>query len=136
MTERITYTDIPTQRVIPDIMFLNDTIRMTQEQIGMLYQTDTSGISRHIKRIYENAELKEEETSTNESKLQKMQNTQNSFKKPKNYYNLQMIIAVGFKVNSIQASNFRRRANHIIEQYTKHGYVLDDERLKNGKTLN
>jgi hypothetical protein len=46
-----------------------------------------------------------------------------------------MIIAVGFKVNSPQATSFRKRANSIIEQYTKHGYVLDDERLKGGKTL-
>lgn len=130
-TSLITYTDPSTQTMISDIIFANDTIWMTQNQMSKLYQTDTSGISRHIKKTYSDGELKEEETSQSESKLQKMQNTmQNSFKKPKKYYNLQVIIAVGFKVNSPQATSFRTRANQIIQQYIEQGYVLDDERLK------
>ena len=59
-----------------------------------------------------------------------MQNTQSGFKKPKKYYNLQVIIAVGFKVNSPQATAFRTWANSIIDTYSRTGYALDDDRLR------
>jgi len=133
--EKIIYQDKSTDTLINDIVFFNDTIWMSQGQMSLLYETDNSWISRHIKKIYSDWELKEEDTSTNESKLQKMQNTQNSFKKPKNYYNLQVIIAVWFKVNSKKAISFRTWANKIIEQYISEWYVLDDERLKWWKTF-
>lgn len=91
-------------------------------------------MSEHIKKIYQDGELKELETSQSESKFGNPENTltktENSFKKPKKYYNLQVVIAVGFKVNSPQATSFRTWANTIIQQYIEHGYVLDDERLK------
>lgn len=109
------YDDISTNTHIENIFFWNDTIWMSQTQIWTLYETDTSWISRHIKNIYESWELDQIETSQNESKLQKMQNTQNSFKKPKKYYNLQVIIAVWFKVNSPKAISFRKWANEIID---------------------
>jgi hypothetical protein len=75
----------------------------------------------HIKKIYEDGELKEESTSQSASKFRNPENTsdktENSFVKPKRYYNLQVVIAVGFKVNSPQATSFRTRANSIIQQY-------------------
>lgn len=108
---------------------------MTQTQMSNLYETDNSWISRHIKKIYNDWELKEAQTSKSESILQKMQNTQNIFKKPKIYYNLQVIIAVWFKVNSPKAISFRTWANNIIEQYVSKWFVLDDDRLKGGKTF-
>ncbi len=80
----------------------------------------------HIKKIYTNGELQEVSTSQSASKFR---NTENSFVKPKTYYNLQVVIAVGFKVNSPQAVSFRTWANTIIQQYIEQGYVLDDERL-------
>lgn len=101
----------------PERRDIDDTIWMTQ--MSGLYATDTSGISRHISRIYADGELAEIGTSTDESKLQKMQNTQSGFKKPKKYYNLQVIIAVGFKVNSPQATAFRTWANSIIDEYSR-----------------
>ena len=140
MLERITYTDIATKTVLADIIFFNDTIRITQEQMGALYGKAQSTISEHIKKIYHDGELQIWETLQTEANFGISENTwkfsENSFKKPKNYYNLQMIIAVGFKVNSPKAISFRKRANNVIEQYTKHWYTLDDERLKFGKTLN
>lgn len=117
--ETIIYTDPSSHLEIPDVVFFENTIWMTQAQISKLYDTDTSGISRHITKIYNDNELEELKTSTDDSKLQKMQNTQNSFKKPKKYYNLQMIIAVGFKVNSPQATAFRTWANGIIDEYSR-----------------
>ena len=85
--ETIIYTDPSTHLTIPDVVFFQDTIWMTQTQMSKLYDTDASGISRHIAKIYWDGELDEMKTSTDESKLQKMQNTQNSFKKAKKYYN-------------------------------------------------
>lgn len=131
----IVYTDISSHLEIPDVIFFENTIWMTQSQISKLYDTDTSGISRHITKIYNDNELEELKTSTDDSKLQKMQNTQNSFKKPKRYYNLQVIIAVGFKVNSPQATTFRTWANSIIDEYSRIWYVLDDDRLKWEKAI-
>lgn len=137
--EKIIYQDPSTSTNIQDIIFYNDTIWMTQSQMSELYNTDSSWISRHIKKIYLEWELKESETSQNESKLQKMQNTidwtENKFKKPKRYFNLQVVISVWFKVNSPKAISFRTWANTIIQQYIEHGYVLDDERLKGWKTF-
>ena len=127
-----TYHDPSTLTSIPDVVFSGDTIWMTQAQMAKLYGTDASGISRHITKIYADKELDEAKTSTDESKLQKMQN---SFKKPKKYYNLQVIIAVGFKVGSPQATSFRTWANGIIDEYTRTGYALDDERLRGGGTF-
>lgn len=133
--QKIIYQDPSTKTNIENIVFFNDTIWMTQTQIGDLYRTDNSWISRHIKKIFLDWELIEAITCTDESKLQKMQNTQNSFKKPKKYYNLQVVIAVWFKVNSPQAVSFRKWANTIIEQYISKWYALDDDRLKWWKTF-
>ncbi len=130
----VTYTDPSTQTMISDIIFANDTIWMTQDQMSKLYGKASSGISMHIKNIYTDGELKEESTSQSASKFRNpentMKNSENSFVKPKKYYNLQVVIAVGFKVNSPQATSFRTWANTIIQQYIEQGYVLDDERLK------
>jgi hypothetical protein len=123
----ITYTDPSTQTMISDIIFYHDTIWMTQDQMSKLYNKANSTLSEHIKKIYSDGELKEESTSQSASKFG---NTENGFTKPKKYYNLQVVIAVGFKVNSPQATSFRTWANQIIQQYIQQGYVLDDERLK------
>lgn len=130
----ITYTDPSTQTIVSDIIFHNDTIWMTQEQMGKLYGKAPSWISMHIKNIYKDGELIQQSTSQSASKFRNPENTwdktENSFLKPKKYYNLQVVIAVGFKVNSPQATSFRTWANTIIQQYMEQGYVLDDERLK------
>jgi hypothetical protein len=112
---------------------------MTQEQIGILYDKASSGISQHISKIYQDGELQLSDTCVDERIFRNPENTEknpeNSFKKPKKYYNLQMIIAVGFKVNSPQATSFRTWANTIIDEYSRTGYALDDDRLKWGKTF-
>ena len=94
----VAYTDPSSQTTVSDIIFWQDTIWMTQEQMGKLYGKVPSGISMHIQKIYQDGELKEESTSQSESKFRNPENTtqktENSFKKPKKYYNLQVIIAV------------------------------------------
>lgn len=129
--EKITYQDPSTNTNIDNIIFYDNTIWMTQSQIWFLYWKANSTISEHIKKIYTDWELRDTETSQNESKFGNSENTtEKRFKKPKMYYNLQMIIAVWFKVNSSKAVSFRTWANKIIEQYIKSWYVLDDKRLK------
>lgn len=102
--EVISYKYISTNTTIPNIIFYNDTIWMNQEQIWNLYWKAKNTISEHIKKIYIDKELDISITSQNESKFGNSEfTTENSFKKPKIYYNLQIIIAVWFKVNSPQA---------------------------------
>lgn len=134
--QKIIYQDPSTNTNIDNIVFFNDTIWMTQTQMGNLYWKANSTLSEHIKKIYKDWELKEVLTCQNSSIFGNTENTtEKSFKKPKKYYNLQVIIAVWFKVNSPQATSFRVWANKIIEQYISTWYVLDDERLKWWKTF-
>jgi hypothetical protein len=75
MIEKIKYTDISTQKVLPDIIFREDTIRMTQEQMGMLYGKAQSTISEHIKNVYRDEELQERETLQTEANFGISENT-------------------------------------------------------------
>lgn len=130
------YEDVSTNTNIPNIIFWNDTIWMNQEQIWNLYWKANSTISEHIKKIYKDWELQEASTSQDDRIFGNSENTtENRFKKPKTYYNLQVVIAVWFKVNSPKAISFRTWASNIIEQYISKWYVLDDDRLKWWKTF-
>jgi hypothetical protein len=132
--QTIIYKDPSTHLEIPDVIFWEDTIWMTQEQIGKLYNKVSSGISQHISKIYSDSELLSATTSIDDRIFRNPKNTdektKNTLKKPKKYYNLQMIIAVGFKVSSPQATAFRAWANSIIDEYSRKGYALDDDRMK------
>ena len=128
--KNIIYQDFSTKTNIENIILFNNTIWMTQTQIGKLYWKANSTISEHIKKTYKDWELKKAITSRNDSIFGISENTiEKSFKKPKKYYNLQVVIAVWFKVNSPQAVSFRTRANNIIEQYISKWYALDDEKF-------
>ena len=128
-----TYHDPSSGFDIPEVVFFRDTIWMTQTQMGILYEKAPSGMSQHIRAIYQDGELSEETTSIDDRIFR---NPENTIKKPKKYYNLQVIIAVGFKINnSPRATSFRTWANTVIDEYVRTGYALDDERLKTGNTL-
>ena len=86
-------------------------------------------ISDHIKKVYSDSEL--EETAT----IRKFRIVQTEGQREVNHYNLQMIMAVGFKVNNERAVQFRKWANGIVKDYTIKGWVMDDERLKRGTYL-
>jgi hypothetical protein len=105
----------------------DDTVWATQASIADIFETDISGISRHIQNIFEIGEV------GIESNLQKMQIANST--KPVNFYSLDVIISVGYRVNSIKATEFRIWANSILKEYLIKGFVLDDERLKQGQTL-
>lgn len=99
-----------------------------------LFGTTRNNITMHLKGIYDNEELDEKVTSKDFLLVQK--EGQRNVKRNTKYYNLDVIIAVGFKVNSQRAIQFRLWAINILKQYSVKGYVLDKERLKNGTFLN
>lgn len=104
-----------------DIKYEGDTLWMTQAQIGELFGRDVSGISRHITNIFEEGELSEA------TSLQKVQTTHG---RPAILYNLDVVISVGYRVSSTQATLFRRWATSILVQFAKKGFVIDAPRLK------
>jgi len=104
-----------------DIRYQGETLWMTQAQIAQLFGRDASVISRHIKSIFEEGEL-DEKTS-----LQKMQTTTG---RPAIIYNLDVVISVGYRVSSAQATLFRRWATGILVQFATRGFVVDQPRLK------
>ena len=106
------------------VFLQEEDIWMNQEQISKLYKKSKSTINEHIKNIYAENELKLENT------MRKFGNTEFSTK-PTNYYNLDMIIAIGFRVKSNRGTEFRIWANELLKEYLKKGYNINVERFKN-----
>ena len=113
----------------------DESIWISQKAMAELFGIDKSGISRHLAKIFETGELKEEvvvakiATTTQHGAMDgKTQTSETKF------YNLDAIISVGYRVNSKKATQFRIWATQILKEYMKKGFVLDDERLKQGKT--
>ena len=117
-----------------EVFFQDETFWMTQKKISELFGVQRPAITKHLKNIFESGELNEEEVSSIlehttqhgaiKGKLQKQKIT---------YYNLDAIIAVGYRVNSQQATKFRIWATKTLKEFIIKGFVLDDERLKQGK---
>ncbi|MFH1218580.1 MAG: virulence RhuM family protein [Candidatus Peregrinibacteria bacterium] len=106
----------------------DETVWLTLNQISRLFDRDKSTVSRHIKNIFETGEL------NRKSVVAKIATTANDGKTYKvEYYNLDMIISVGYKVNSIRGTQFRIWATQRLKEYIVKGFALDDERLKEGK---
>ena len=106
-----------------DVTFENDTVWLTQDQMAELFQKSKSTINEHISNIYEDGELKKDST------MRKFGNPEFSTK-PTNYYNLDMIISVGYRVRSQRGVQFRIWASEILKEYMKKGFAMDDVRLK------
>lgn len=111
----------------------DENIWLTQKMMATLYGVDVRTINDHIKKIYLDAELQEQATIRN-YRIVQTEGTRQVSREVK-HYNLQMIIAVGFKVNNERAVQFRKWANWIVKDYTIQGWVMDDERLKNGGSI-
>ncbi len=116
-----------------EMRYENENIWLTQKMMATLYNVSTSAINQHLKTIYADSELQEEATIKNFLTVQKEGNR--SVSRETKHYNLQAIIAVGFKVNNEKAVQFRKWANQIVKDYTIKGWVIDDERLKNSGTM-
>lgn len=117
----------PSGKVNVDVFVQEETVCLTQNALAELFGKERSVISKHIKNIFETGELDEK------SNVQKMHI--GSSDKPVSYYNLDVIIAVGYRVNSYQATQFRIWATKILREFIIKGFVLDDERLKQGKSV-
>ena len=107
-----------------DVRLEDKTVWLTLEQMGQLFGKSKSTINEHVLHIYEEGELEEEKTK------RKIGNSDFSTK-PTNYYNLDVIISVGYRVKSIQGTRFRQWATERLHEYIVKGFALDDERLKN-----
>lgn len=111
-----------------DVKLENDTLWLTQAQMCELYQTSRTNVVEHIKHIYEEGELQEEATCRNFRQVRQEGSRMVTREIP--FYNLDMIIALGYRVRSIIATRFRQWATQRLKEYITKGFTLDDERLK------
>lgn len=116
-----------------EMRYEDENIWLTQKMMSVLYGVDVRTINDHIKKIFEDNELEESSTIRNFRIVQNEGGRDVS--RDTKHYNLQMIIAVGFKVNNDKAVQFRKWANTVVKDYTIQGWVMDEERLKNGGSI-
>ena len=116
-----------------EMRYEDENIWLTQKMMATLYDVSAAAINQHIKKIYNDLELEPESTIKKYLIVQTEGSRQ--VEREVNHYNLQMIIAVGFKVNNERAVQFRKWANGIVKDYTIQGWAIDDERLKNGGSV-
>ena len=132
--EYLTYVaSVGDQQDSIEIRYEDENIWLTQKMMATLYDVSVAAINQHVKKIYEDSELEPDSTIKKYLIVQKEGTRQVS--REVSHYNLQMIIAVGFKVNNERAVQFRKWANGIVKDYTIKGWVMDDERLKRGTYL-
>ena len=123
----------PQENVKIDVAVKDETVWLTQKAMSVLFDVQIPAINKHIKNIFEEGELSE---NTTISKMEIVVNRgfRGEVNEMIDFYNLDMIISVGYRVNSAKATKFRQWATSILKEYTIKGFVLDDERLKQGKT--
>ena len=132
--EYLTYVaSVGDQQDSIEMRYEDENIWLTQKMMATLYDVGLSTINEHIKKIYADSEL-EEATTIRNFRIVQTEGSRQVTRDTK-HYNLQMIIAVGFKVNNERAVQFRKWANGIVKDYTIKGWVMDDERLKRGTYL-
>ncbi len=132
-SEFLLYTS-PSGDVKVEIFFHNENVWLTQERIAHLFGVQRPAITKHLKNIFESGELQENmvssilEHTTQHGAIEGKTQT-----KPTKYYNLDAIISVGYRVNSTQATQFRIWATNLLREFMIKGFIMDDDRLKNGK---
>ena len=132
--EYLTYVaSVGNQKDSLEMRYEDENIWLTQKMMSTLYDVGLPTINEHIKKIFADSELEEAGTIRNFRIVQTEGSRQVT--RDTKHYNLQMIIAVGFKVNNERAVQFRKWANGIVKDYTIKGWVMDDERLKNGGSV-
>ena len=132
--EYLTYVaSVGDQQDSIEMRYEDENIWLTQKMMATLYDVDVRTINEHIKKIYSDSELEEDATIRNFRIVQTEGSRQVT--RDTKHYSLQTIIAVGFKVNSECAVQFRKWVNQIAKDYTIKGWVMDDERLKRGTYL-
>lgn len=120
--------DVSVNAVIRD-----ETIWLTQKSMAELFDVDVPAISKHLTNIYADGELMKDSTISKMEIVQ--QEGARHVKREQNFYNLDAIISVGYRVNSRRATQFRIWATSVLKEYMIKGFAMDDERLKQGKTV-
>lgn len=131
-SEFILYTT-PNGAVRLDVLVLDETVWLSINQMALLFDVDKSGISRHLKNIFESGELVKQATVANFATVQNEGGRE--VQRDIEFYNLDAIISVGYRVNSIQGTKFRIWATQSLKEFIIKGFVMDDERLKQGGAI-
>ena len=116
------------------VVIKDETIWATQKAMAQLFNVDKSGISRHIANIYKEGELSQDTTVAKFATVVH-RGVRGNVEELVDFYNLDIIIAVGYRVSSARATKFRQWATKILKEYIKKGFVLDDDRLKQGTAV-
>lgn len=116
-----------------EVYYKDENIWATQKAMAALFDCSTDNVGLHLKNIYESGELKEEATAEKISVVRREGNR--DVNRSLQFYNLDAIIAVGYRVNSIRATQFRQWATSVLRQFAIRGYVLDKKRMENGTFL-
>lgn len=132
LSDFILYT-APSGEVRIEIYVQNETVWLTQQKIADLFGVDRTVVTKHLKNIYTEGELEKTATSAKYAQVQK--EGEREVKRNIDFYNLDAIISVGYRVNSTKATQFRIWATKTLKEYIIKGFAIDDERLKQGKTL-
>ena len=111
-----------------EVRVQNHDVWLTQKGIGLLFDVDRSVVAKHLKNIYGSAEISEESTCAFFAQV-----ADNGKRYKYKFYNLEAIVAVGYRTNSVRATQFRQWATKVISTFAKQGYVLDKSRLMNGQ---
>lgn len=122
--------NLPEKEGKVQVIIRDETLWCTQKAMAQLFGVDRTVVSKHLKNIFESAELQQDSVCakfTHTAEDGKIYNTQ--------FYNLDVVIAVGYRVNSLQATRFRQWTTKILNEYIKKGFVLNDDRLKQGETV-
>lgn len=114
-----------------NVIFKDETFWMTQKAMAELFDVNVPAVSKHLSNIFEDEELIKESTVSKMEIVQKEGNR--NVKREQEFYNLDAIIAVGYRVNSKKATRFRQWATKTLKEYITKGFVLNDDMLKNGK---
>jgi hypothetical protein len=123
----------PNGEVRVDVFVQDETVWLTQKAMSLLFDVDRTVITKHLANIYESGELDKFSTSAKIAQVQK--EGERNVSREIEYYNLDMIISVGYRVNSSKATQFRIWATQTLKEFIVKGFVMDDQRLKNGQTI-
>ena len=115
------------EKISVDVRFDEDTVWLTLDQMAALFERDKSTVSRHIKNVFEEGELERDSVVANFATTASDGKTYQV-----DYYNLDVIISVGYRVKSLRGTQFRKWATGRLNEYIRKGFTMDDERLKNG----
>lgn len=116
-----------------EVRYEDETLWMTQKMMASLFEVNVPAISKHLQNIFNEGELEQKSTV---SKMETVQNEGGrSVTRMIDYYNLDAVISVGYRINSIRATQFRRWATQVLKQYAITGYVIDRKRMENGAFL-